>query len=153
MQPVAELMPDPSPDPEEALLTALLGLGRRLRQRLPGDEIDPSLIGALRLLAESPAVRPSALAERLQVDASTVSRQIRALEVAGLAQAGSDADDGRARLVAITDEGRATAAALLARRHALLAEVLAHWPAQDRQLLGALLARFNSDLESVQEDA
>ena len=127
-------------------MATILELGRRMRQRLPGDELDYSLLPVLRVLSEGGPARHTVLAERLLVDASTVSRQIRQLEQRGLVQVSPDAADGRARQVDLLPSGQRALDQLLDRRRDLIAEVLTGWPDADRADFHRLLDRFNTDL-------
>ncbi len=127
-------------------MATILELGRRMRRRLPGDELDYSLLPVLRVLCEGGPARHTVLAERLTLDASTVSRKIRHLEERGLVRVSPDAEDGRARQVELLPDGHRAMEQLLDRRRDLIADVLADWPETDRDQLHRLLARFNSDL-------
>ena len=136
-------------------MATILELGRRMRQRLPGDELDYSLLPVLRVLWEGGPSRHTTLAERLRLDASTVSRKIRYLEERDLVRVSPDAQDGRARQVELLPAGLRALERLLDRRRDLIAEVLAPWPESDRELLHQLLERFNHDLvqsELVHDD-
>lgn len=129
-------------------MAVILELGRRMRQRLPGDELDYSLLPVLRVLCEGGPARHTVLAERLLLDASTVSRKIRQLEERSLVQVSPDAADGRARQVELLPTGVAALEQLLDRRRDVIADVLVRWPEDDRARLHALLDRFNHDLSS-----
>jgi DNA-binding MarR family transcriptional regulator len=142
MQPVGRA----TPSPEDAFMATILELGRRMRQRLPGDELDYSLLPVLRVLWEGGPARHTALAERLVLDASTVSRKIRQLEERGLVAVTADELDGRARQVELLPAGLRALEQLLDRRRDLISDVLAAWPDADRALLHSLLDRFYSDL-------
>jgi DNA-binding MarR family transcriptional regulator len=138
-------------------MATILELGRRMRQRLPGDELDYSLLPVLRALCEGGPARHTVLAERLLLDASTVSRKIRQLEERGLVRVSPDAADGRARHVEVLPSGLRALEQLLDQRRDVIAEVLDTWPASDRDLLHQLLDRFNHDLAgtaqpSIKED-
>ena len=130
-------------------MAAILELGRRMRQRLPGDELDYSLLPVLRVLWEGGPARHTVLAERLLLDASTVSRKIRHLEERGLVRVSPDAADGRARQVELLPSGLRALEQLLDRRRDVIAEVLDGWPEADRALLRQLLDRFNDDLSGT----
>ncbi len=132
--------------PEDAFMATILELGRRMRQRLPGDELDFSLLPVLRVLCEEGPARHTVLAERLGLDASTVSRKIRHLEERALVAVSPDTEDGRARQVALLPAGQRSLEQLLDRRRDVIAAVLADWPEADRALLHQLLDRFNHDL-------
>ncbi len=127
-------------------MATILALGRRMRQRLEGDELDYSLLPVLRVLWEGGPARHTALAERLLLDASTVSRKIRQLEERGLVRVSPDAHDGRARQVELLPSGLTALEQLLDRRRDIIAGVLSDWPESDRELLHQLLDRFNHDL-------
>lgn len=138
-----------APEPataEEAVLMATIRIGRRLRQRLPGEELEFSLIALLKTLAHRGALRLTDLAGVLDLDASTVSRHVRTLEERGLVARTTDPDDGRATRIAVTDEGRARLEAGAARRRALVAELLADWSPEDRETLRRLLTRLSDDV-------
>ena len=132
--------------PEDVFMATILELARRMRRRLPGDELDHSLLPVLRTLAECGAARHTVLAEKLGLDASTVSRKIRHLEERGLVRVSPDAEDGRARQVELLPEGQRALEQLLAQRRDVVGAVLARWPEADRALLRGLLTRFNADL-------
>ena len=71
-------------------------------------------IGLLASLRRSRGIGVGALADRLSADASTISRLLKPLLVAGYLAIDADPDDGRAKLVRLTDAGaekRSTAAA------------------------------------------
>lgn len=74
--------------------------------------------GILGNLRRREPVGIAALAERLSSDASTLSRLLKPLAVAGLISIERDADDGRAKAIRLTDAGldraRAAKAAWLA---------------------------------------
>ena len=128
-------------------MATLIGVGRQMRQRLPGDELDFSLLPVLKALWEHGPTRHTLLAERLLLDASTVSRKVKQLEDRGLVAVTHDQQDGRARQVELLPQGRTTLERLLARRRDLISRVLDRWPDQDRAALHRLLDRLNADLQ------
>ena len=129
-------------------MATILELGRRMRQRLPGDALDYSLLPVLRVLSEGGPARHTVLAERLGLDASTVSRKIRYLEERRLVEVTPDALDGRARQVELRPAGQQALEQLLAQRRDVIARVLAGWPESDRVVFHTLLERFNLDLRA-----
>ena len=131
---------------EDTFMAVLIALGSVLRQRLPGDEHDFSLLPVLVELDRCGPVRLNDLAERLRLDASTVSRRVKNLGEQDLVATTSDTADGRARRVQIRPAGRRALGQLRARRRDLLGQVLADWPAEDRDRLQGLLAHFLDDL-------
>src|SRR3954452_19294118 len=95
--PFALTEPVPAPETaEDAVMSLMMALGRRLRQRQPGDAIDYSAFPLLKLLSHQGPMRLSALAAVIGLDASTVSRHARQLEDRGLLQRTDDPDDRHA---------------------------------------------------------
>ncbi len=127
---------------EEAVMAATVRVGRRLRQRLPGDEVEFTSLALLKMVAHAGPLRLTALAAGLDLDASTVSRQVRALEERGLIERTTDPDDGRASRLAVTESGRRSLEEGAQRRRALIGEVIADWSDEDRDSLRILLHRL-----------
>lgn len=136
---------------EEAVLLAMTRLGRRMRTRLPGEQLDFTAIVLLKALLHGGPVRLSTLAGMLDVDASTVSRQVRQLEDRGLIERMSDPDDGRACLIALSEEGRSRLEEGAQRRRRLVGELVRDWDAGDREQLRLLLTRLLDNLDRHQE--
>jgi DNA-binding MarR family transcriptional regulator len=138
----------PTPgSPEEAVLLMTMRLGKRLRMRQPGDEVDAAAVPLLRVLTCTGSMRLSDLAHRMQLDASTVSRHVRHLEERGLLERAEDPDDRRAAKVAITAPGRKALEHFMQQRRRTLGEVLAAWPERDRRRLQELATRLEADLD------
>ncbi|HVW32775.1 MAG TPA: MarR family transcriptional regulator [Acidimicrobiia bacterium] len=133
---------------------ALTGLVRqlqapRLQQRVAagaGAGLERAAYVALRRIHDQGAVRLSELAQQLDLDASTVSRQVRHLEAAGLVARRDDPGDGRACVVGLTDAGGRALAALAGARRRFVAEVVAGWSDEDRAVLAGLLERLAADV-------
>lgn len=89
-----------------ALAVTLVTASEWLR-RASATALDPIHTGVLRLAAERGPVRPSELAEYLDVNPSTITRHVRMLVEDREVTLSSDSSDGRASLVQITDRGRA----------------------------------------------
>ncbi|WP_162602489.1 MarR family winged helix-turn-helix transcriptional regulator [Nocardioides daejeonensis] len=116
----------------EELTTALFSLTRGIRSlahrevvRVEG--LRRSDVALLRQLVEHGAQRPGAVADRLGVGPSVVSRQLTSLVAEGLVTRRTDPADGRADLLDITEAGRARLAELLAGFVAFLADRLEGW--------------------------
>lgn len=92
--------------------------------------------------------RTSKLAETLHAEISTISRQSSSLVQHGLVERQADPEDGRACLLAPTTEGLRVFEENRRQRNRWLAEVLADWPEEDRELLNKLLDRLNSGIET-----
>ncbi|MGZ6784504.1 MAG: MarR family winged helix-turn-helix transcriptional regulator [Nocardioidaceae bacterium] len=145
--PYALTEPIPAPEnAEDAIMSTMMVLGRRMRQRHPGDELDFSSLPILKLLSHQGPMRLSAVAGFLELDASTVSRHARQLEDRGLLERTDDPDDGRASRVALSDDGAGCLARAVEARRAMITTALADWREQDRDTLRDLLYRLNLDL-------
>ena len=133
-------------------MVASARVGRRLRQRLPGDDLDFSSLILLKIVAHLGPMRVSALAAELDLDASTVSRHVRSLEDRDLLERTADPDDGRASQVGVSAHGMATIGASAARRRELIGSLLADWNDADRESLRRLLHQLSLSLESKVHD-
>lgn len=137
----------PVPDTaEEAVMSTLLTLGRRMRQRQPGDEIDNSVFPILKSLSIHGPMRLSALAALLELDASTVSRHAKALEDRGLLERSADPDDGRATRVGVSASGTDCLQKGLEVRRGLIRTAIEDWSQEDRDSLRDLLHRLQLDI-------
>lgn len=148
----------PSPDLAGQLERVFRLLGKRVY--LPGLRalrafhgpdagVDKASYPLLALLEETDDVRPSDAAAALELDLSTVSRQVRHLEQCGLVTRRPDAEDGRACRVSLTDIGRQGLTAVRTSRAALLDGVLHGWPEQDRADLLRLLDQLLAGLRDL----
>jgi len=133
-------------------MSLMMALGRRIRQRQPGDEIDYSAFPLLKLLSHQGPMRLSALASVLGLDASTVSRHARQLEDRGLLERTGDPDDGRASRVAVSEQGNACLAKGFETRRQLLTHALDGWTDEERETLRDLLHRLVQSL-LIQHDS
>lgn len=138
----------------EDLVHELVVLVRGLRELgasapwTTGPRLDlPAAVVLAHLRDEGP-LRLSGLADRLCLDASTVSRQVPALERAGWLVREADPDDRRAQLLRLTDEGRSTLDERRRRHAVLLRGALPDWSDAELQDLTATLSRLNADLSA-----
>ncbi|HXK33078.1 MAG TPA: MarR family winged helix-turn-helix transcriptional regulator [Dehalococcoidia bacterium] len=99
---------------------------------------------ALAQLAEHGDMRISELASLAGVDVSTMSRSLQTLESAGLI-CRHPGDDLRVVVVSVTPAGEQAVARTVEAAEQLLSDVLAAWPAHDREQLAQLLDRFAHD--------
>lgn len=120
--------------------------------RVAGVAITTASLGALRLVHRHGPIAVADVAERLGVDQSTASRQLRPLDEHGLIARRPDAHDRRVARLSSTRAG----AALLDRvRRVSLHDfdvALAGWSARDRRLLAELLDRFRTGLLASEAD-
>ncbi|MBT9382423.1 MarR family transcriptional regulator [Pseudooceanicola sp. CBS1P-1] len=96
-------------------------------------------------LLEGP-LASGALAARLSLDQSTITRQIAAMEKRGLVEKRANPKDGRGVVIAATPEGEARYTEMRALRLERLSEMLSDWPEADRARFAELITRFNSAL-------
>jgi len=129
------------------VLNSLISIGRLMRQRISGDEMDPGTHALLKGLKCQGAMRVTDLATLAGLDTSTVSRHVQQLHKNGLIERTQHPDDGRAQQVGLTEEGSQLLEASLARRHALLNSSLQNWDAAEIETLDVLLARFVGDIQ------
>lgn len=101
----------------------------------------------LRRLEAHGAQNVSTLATALNLDGSTVTRQVGALLRDGLVSRDRDPLDGRGAVITATAPGLARLAGVRAAREQLYATILADWSASDRQTLADLLHRLNEALD------
>jgi DNA-binding MarR family transcriptional regulator len=104
--------------------------------------LDPTAYPLIAVLGRSEAMRPSELMRALHLDASTVSRQIAAVERLGLVTRVPDPSDARARLVALTPEARERVADVRREQLARRKQSLADWPPDDVAQLTRLLRKL-----------
>lgn len=139
--------PIPAPETaEDALMGLMMALGRRLRQKQPGDVVDYSAFPILKLLTHQGPMRLSALAQVLGLDASTVSRHARQLEDRGLLERTEDPDDGRASRVAVSEHGGDCLAKGFETRRHVISHALEGWTDEERDTLRELLHRLVQSL-------
>jgi DNA-binding MarR family transcriptional regulator len=139
---------------DEAVLgemeSALTVLVRRVSEaRLVGHlveranvDLDRASFGALLEIGERGPLRLSDLAEGIEMDLSTVSRQVKQLETDGLVRRRGDPADGRAALIELTASGKRVVQRLRAAQREWLEEIVGTWSRADRQQFVALLTRF-----------
>ena len=125
----------------DPLLTALFQVGRMMR-RAGGRYADPHTYWTLYQLRCHGTVRMTDLAEAMDLDTSTVSRQLQQLDKAGLVQRSRHPDDGRAQAVAITPAGGALLDQAHHERMQFIADRTADWDRKDLATLTRLLSTF-----------
>ncbi|KQQ03827.1 MULTISPECIES: MarR family winged helix-turn-helix transcriptional regulator [unclassified Rathayibacter] len=85
-----------------------------------------------------------ALAELLELDKSTLSRQITALDRFGFLIRAPDPGDGRVTILAVTEETAARLSEIRSSNQALMHEELRRWEHGDVELFARLLHRINA---------
>lgn len=95
-------------------------------------------------LEERGGCRATDLAAHYALDKSTVSRQVAALERAGLIERRLDPEDHRVQVLHLTDAGQDILAQVTRSRRTAFQERLADWPEEDLVRFAAYLERYNA---------
>jgi DNA-binding MarR family transcriptional regulator len=107
---------------------------------------------ALRTLEGLGPVSVNALAQALHLDASTVTRQVAALEASGLACRQADPCDRRSSTIGLTPEGRRTTRSVERARRKVIETLLKDWNEGEVSDLGRIMTKLNLSLvDSVAE--
>jgi DNA-binding MarR family transcriptional regulator len=138
--------------PVEGVLHAFTRIGRRLKSKQPGDTIDHSAHLVLYMLRCNGALRLSDLAAKMELDASTASRHVRALEQVGLIRRSADPDDGRAFRVELTENGAREWETSSKRRMELLSQAMDGWDDSDIETFAKLMTRFADGVNNIVDE-
>ncbi len=110
--------------------------------------IDPALqpfgLKVLRLLAKMGPLHSSVLADKMLVDRSIISRQVKQLHELGLAETRSDPEDGRARYVAATDDALTRLVAIRESDKLVIFSHMNSWPEEDLLTFAGYLKRLTT---------
>jgi DNA-binding MarR family transcriptional regulator len=137
----------------DAMLTALMTVGRVMRRRQGDDAVDPGTFWLLKTISHRGPLRITELATASHLDTSTVSRHIAQLERNGLVERTPDPADGRAQLVGISTGGQQQLDEAFQRRRDVLESTLADWDAADIADFERLLVKFVSGINNESEDS
>ncbi|MFG2727717.1 MarR family winged helix-turn-helix transcriptional regulator [Streptomyces canus] len=95
-------------------------------------------------LEERDGCRATDLAAHYALDKSTVSRQVTALERAGLVERRQDPEDHRVQVLQLTEAGRHILGQVTVSRRAAVGERLADWSQEDLERFAGYLVRYNA---------
>ena len=98
-------------------------------------------------------MRASALAARLGIGASALSRQLADLEQAGFVDRAPDPLDGRASLLSLSPRGERYLTETYERRAATLREILSDWTESEAEAASSSVQHLASALRSAAHDA
>jgi DNA-binding MarR family transcriptional regulator len=129
-----------------------MSIGRQLRQPVTGDTLESGHFWLLKNLHSEGSMRVTDLAGCANLDISTVSRHVAQLQRTGLIARTPDPDDRRAQRVELTQLGEDQLRRAYEGRRTLLQQGMADWATADIEQLADLLARFVTNLESVNQD-
>ena len=104
--------------------------------------IDASAYPLLRALGTLGSARLTELAEGVGLEPSTVSRQVKSLQVAGLVTREADPSDGRASALVLTADGRRALRKVQEARRRLIADLVSDFSVSEQRTLAALLGRL-----------
>lgn len=150
--------PRPSRDDVVLVSDTIIGLLRsfnRTRARLlaaAAHDVEWSAHILLKCLASEGPMRASALADTIQSDPSTVSRQVAALVKDGLLERRADPEDGRASLLVPTAKAQAVLADHDEIRIEHFTRMLTGWTDADLRRFAELLQRFTNDYDEANHD-
>jgi DNA-binding MarR family transcriptional regulator len=130
-----------------AMLMRLGEASRRSTGLKPHRALDRAAYVILRHLQHDGPQNVSALAARLNLDGSTVTRQVIALERDGLVERQRDPKDGRGTVIEPTDRGIAQVDAVRQARRALYDKVLHDWSRDERADLARALERLTQSID------
>jgi DNA-binding MarR family transcriptional regulator len=137
---------------------ALLRVARSIfRLRVPehalaeGEVVDRAGYWLMIRVSEQSPIRLSELADAVELDLSTVSRQMSDLVSKGLVTKVPDPHDGRASLLSLSDRGAAVLESVSEARRQVLAEVTADWSEEERTALAVGLVRLAAGLQATKE--
>lgn len=137
-------------DPIGTIETELLNLVRHLerlgRRSSLYRTVDRAGYLLMRTLDRTGPLPAGQLADQLQLDASTVARQVGALVSAGFVERRSNPDDGRSSDLAVTAAGRRTMRGVEEQRRTVLQGMFEAWDDTERVALGRSLALLNQAL-------
>jgi DNA-binding MarR family transcriptional regulator len=141
----------------QRLVTALfvvLGDMARARKNIP----DAARLAVLQVIAAvertepDRGVRPSEIADRLDVHRSAVTPHVRALTQAGHISTRTDPVDRRSSLLFLTDSGRETVQQLAAQGMRRFSSFVADWSDDEVTALAGLLEKFSASAAAVNAD-
>jgi DNA-binding MarR family transcriptional regulator len=130
-----------------ALLMRLGEASRRSTGLKPHRALDRAAYVILRHLQQDGPQNVSALADRLNLDGSTVTRQVTALQHDSLVERHRDPNDGRGTVIEATEIGLKQVDAVREARRALYDKVLSDWSPSERENLAATLTRLAGSID------
>ncbi|HEX6515136.1 MAG TPA: MarR family transcriptional regulator [Nocardioidaceae bacterium] len=135
----------------EQQMTVLLRRVQRIHISTSSGEIDleRSAYGIMTWIADQGPQRLGSFASAFGLDPSTITRQVQALEKAGLAARTPDPADRRASILDLTPEGLEVLNRTREFRRRRMEEAIADWPEDDRQKFGLLLEKFNLSMDKI----
>jgi DNA-binding MarR family transcriptional regulator len=119
-----------------------------VRAERAGVTISPVAGAVLRKIVEEGPLRPAVLGQRLRMQPSALSRQLKALEAEGCIERQPTPGDARGALVRVTRRGRGIVKRLENADDEILTGQLRDWSVADLDTLNDLLDRLIHDLRA-----
>lgn len=135
----------PTDDQVRAIITPLYALSTGIH-RVIADKPEVSRLAVLQAINYSGRIRPTQIAEALNIRQSQVTRQIQALETSGFVEVSSNPDDRRSWIVTLTDSGKAEIERLTGVGMAKWRRFLADWELSEVDELARLLAKLHTSI-------
>ncbi len=137
----------------EQQMTVLLRRVQRIHLSTASGEmaLERSAYGIMCKLADEGPQRLGALATAFGLDPSTITRQVQALEEAGLAERETDPSDRRASILDLTATGREVLDQTREHRRSRFFQAMEAWTTADREEFGRLLGQFNAALDRLRD--
>lgn len=147
---------DPADDTPFARLVFELNLLSRYypntSRRRPGFQLDRSGFLILTRLDLGEPLSLKELSQALQLDISTINRQVAAVLKQGVVERVPDPEGGIARKIRMTPAGRAALDADRATRRNGIHTVVGDWDPADIAQLSRLVRKFNQDVEAIEDN-
>ncbi|ANS73333.1 hypothetical protein AWM70_00990 [Paenibacillus yonginensis] len=120
------------------------------KRTLDGSEtsMDRSAYLLLKWLEKDGPAAIGAIAEAFQLDHSTISRQIAALEGKGWVQRTPSPEDARSSVIGVTESGAAAVALARDKRAAAYDRLLEDWTEEELETFSGLLTRLNRSIDA-----
>ena len=136
-------------DQTDALGELFLRIARRIRRqtltRIRPLGLNPHLSRALRVIGDAGPIRPSAVAERLDIAPRSASDSIATLLASGWIERTPDPEDRRAYRISLTPAGRELSAQVHAIRRQVATEFFGELSAVDRDQLTSILQHLDTE--------
>jgi DNA-binding MarR family transcriptional regulator len=137
---------DPPTDADlTAIITPLSALSTGMSRVIAGKPA-VNRLALLQAVRYTPGIRPSRIAEALNLHQSQVTRQIQVLEDEGLLEVAGDPEDGRSRILTLTAAGEAEIDRLTAYGMTKWHRFVAGWDPAEVRELGRLLAKLHTSI-------
>lgn len=112
-------------------------------------QLGPAHTGVLFYIGDGAPVRASALAAKLGIGPSALSRQLADLEQLGFVLRGPDPLDGRAYLLSLSEQGSAYLVETYERRAETLKEILADWTEGEAEVASSTVQQLATALRAA----